>query len=568
MQWVQRWLAQIQAQLGELTVSQKLLIGMLVLLIPAMLWIVVQYASEPRMVPLLDQSIEASQRAKITAYLDNRAIEYRAVQDRILVPPDKRMDALAALQMQQMLPDDTSQGFDKLVERQTWWQSSEQNQQLYQIAKQKVLGRVLSANSWVANATVIISRPVDKGFGATSQRPTASVNLVTEGDGLDRHKVNAVAGLVSGAVAEMQPEDVTVIDAVAGRQWNVRSDQQMLTGSYLETIRKQERYYHDKIASALSYVPDAIVAVNVKVDPSRQQTESTSYNREESVELLKSERSEETQDRDAATGGEPGVRANTGMNIADGSGGGGTVSTSEQEESEFEPFAGKTHKVSSRPSGVPTRISATVNLPRSFFVRLYRQQQGDGGGGAPAGGQGQGGGGPQGQAQPTDQQLQPVIEEHRQRIQEQVTPLVDAEEQGEVVVDVYPDGGGPAGRVGRAQMAGPSGALAWQGYIKPVTLGVLALVSIGLMLFMVRRAAQRPASQPTAEELAGVPPSLSSEDGEMVGEAGEVEPALQGMELDEDELRQRKITEQVSEMINKDPEEVGLVFSRLAQRNE
>jgi flagellar biosynthesis/type III secretory pathway M-ring protein FliF/YscJ len=111
--------------------------------------------------------------------------------------------------------------------------------------------------------------------------------------------------------------------------------------------------------------------------------------------------------------------------------------------------------------------------------------------------------------------------------------------------------------------------MGWRGYVRPVTLGVLAVVSIGLMLFMVRRAAQRPAPPPSAEELAGVPPTLSSEEGdEMVGEAGEVEPPLPGMELDEDTLRQRKITEQVSEMIKNDPEEVGLVFSRLARRNE
>jgi len=89
MDFVKRWLTQIQAQLTELTVSQKLLIGTLMVVIPMMLLMIFQWAASPEMVPVLDQPLDSARQTRITATLDSRGVEYKIDGDRIMVPREK-----------------------------------------------------------------------------------------------------------------------------------------------------------------------------------------------------------------------------------------------------------------------------------------------------------------------------------------------------------------------------------------------------------------------------------------------------------------------------------------------
>jgi flagellar biosynthesis/type III secretory pathway M-ring protein FliF/YscJ len=549
MDFIRRWLAQIRVQLANLTLSQKLLIGTLALMVPMVLWLVAQYAGSPQLVPVLDQSIDAVKRSQIIAYLEGHQIAFDTSGDRILVPVERRNQVLASLQESRLLPEDTSKGFDALVEKQSWLQSNEQNRQLYDIARQNVLAQVIREFPGVKQATVLISKPQQIGFGATAHRPSASVNVVLATGQLDQKRVDAIAGLVSGAVAEMLPGDVTVIDAVAGRQWKVRDTESMTSGDYLELINNQERYYRDKISSALSYIRNVIVAVNVEVDMTQRKTDSTSFDRDKSVELLTRERNNSTKESDAASGGEPGPRANTGATIAGSGAAPGRSSSSEETETSFEPHAAKVHEIAAIPGGTPSRISATVNIPRSFFVALHRKAK------------------PDDKQEPTDEAIKALVAEHLDRVQKQVMPLIKTKDPGTVVVDVYPDGAEAGGAAaGDPAAAGVGASMLVGGYAKPIGLGALALVSVSMMMLMVRKAAQRPMT-PSIEELAGVPPQVPTED-ELIGEAEASEPTLQGMELDEQTLRHKKLTEQVTEMIKANPNDVSGLVNRWVRKEE
>ncbi len=549
MEFVRRWLAQIQTQLSELTVSQKLLMGTLALFIPIVLGLMWMWAAQPQMSPLLDQPLSAEQRLRITSYLESQSIAFRTEGDRVLIPTERRSEALAGLQLQQLLPEDTSQGFRAILEQQNWWQSSAQNRQVYNIALQNEIGRVIRSYPWVRRATVIISRPQNEGFGATHMRPTASVNVEASGGRFDRKRADAVAGLVSGAVAEMRPEDVTVIDAVAGRQWRTQGEEEILPGDYLEHIEAQERFYREKVTRALGYIRGVIVAVNVEVDLTRKETHKSLIDKDGSAELLKREftRSTTTTERDVA--GEPGARPNTGMaiNTAESS---GTSSTSEERESEFDTFPGTIDEKAWSPGGAPTRISATVNVPHSYFVSLYmRGEEEDA-------------------DPPADDAVGPLIAERSEAIRKQVENILSARQPGRVVVDVYPDAqtafGGSGGEAAEAGVG--STLLVGRGWVKPVGLGALALVSVGLMLMMVRKANQQN-EPPSAEEIAGLPPQLPNEE-DVIGEADESDTALPGMELDEDEMRSRKIAEQVGEMVKSNPADAATLIKRWASHEE
>ena len=86
------------------------------------------------------------------------------------------------------------------------------------------------------------------------------------------------------------------------------------------------------------------------------------------------------------------------------------------------------------------------------------------------------------------------------------------------------------------------------------------MLALAFMFFMVRKATQEEVL-PTIEELAGVPPTLPNED-ELIGEADELEATMDGVELDEEQIRARKVAEQISDMIKSSPEEAGTLIGK------
>lgn len=535
MEWLKNWVAQIQVQLGELSVTQKMLIASLSVIAFAAIFLVAVYTGQPEMVPLIDRGASESQRSTVVSYLESRGEKYEMRGDQIYVPAARRASIAAAIQTD--AAPDSGSGFAQLIEQQTWWQSNEQYRQLYNIALQNELSRSVGRMRNVEKAKVIISHPKLTGFAATHRRPSASVNVELLSGTLNQATANAIAGLVSGAVAEMNPEDVVVIDAKAGRQFRARDDEQMIPSDFLELVQHQERLYRDKLTDALSYIPNVIVAVNVEMQTTRRQRDSTQYDKDKSVALITSERSHSENTTEKRDGGEPGARSNIGADIA-GGGGEGRSSTVEESESEFSPYAGVTHLKEFEPGGVPVRVSATVNVPRSYFVALFMQGKAED---AP---------------EPDDAALQAIYTEHLERIKKQVQPLLVTKDAGQLVVDVYPDASASTATAGVGGVSGGGVMALLSGdasrFVIPGGLGLFAAI----MLLMIARKAGQTAPIPSAAELAGLPPHLEGLS-DIMGEVGEADTALTGMELDEEQIASRKVAEQVAEMVKANPEEAA-----------
>jgi len=145
-----------------------------------------------------------------------------------------------------------------------------------------------------------------------------------------------------------------VIDAIAGRQFKVKREDQLAGGDYMETTQAQERYVREKINETLRYIRNVIVAVNVEVDLTRKQTESTKFDQASSIELQKETKTKTVENSESGSGGEPGVRANTGADIAAPP---RRKNSNEEVESTFEPTRSvtehSTHPGASRRASAP-----------------------------------------------------------------------------------------------------------------------------------------------------------------------------------------------------------------------
>ncbi|MBX9738308.1 MAG: hypothetical protein K2X32_15415, partial [Phycisphaerales bacterium] len=115
-------------------------------------------------------------------------------------------------------------------------------------------------------------------------------------------------------------------------------------------------------------------------------------------------------------------------------------------------------------------------------------------------------------------------------------------------------GGGEAGLM--SQLLTPT-------TIRTGVLAAVILAAMGMMLMLVKKAS-KPLDLPTAQEIVGLPPALESQS-DLVGEADEGSAAMVGIELQEDELKYKKMLEQVQDMVKKSPSDSAAILNRWVQ---
>ena len=537
MDFLSKQWQQIYSQLHRLNLTQRWLIMSLAVILALILFLVALYTGEQDMAPITQFAGE--RQGTIVTQLQAAGITVKTQGNQILVPRSRLIDALVILEERDLMAADISAAFDELERNRSPWDSNGARNQAYLIAKQKVLGNVVSRMRGVKEAAVVISLPQHTGFGATAQRPTAAVTVWMQGGKqVDKRLVEAIAGLVSGAVAEMHAGDVDITDANLGRHFTVADENEVLPSETFELVEHVRQRFRGEIERTLSYIPGVIVAVNVKVDSVRQ-TRLTRIGYEKN-EPLRSERTREETHSERGFAGEPGAEPNVTMDIA-GGGGAGMASTVSETETAFGD-----KRLTERADSVeighrPQEINVTVNVPRSYFVQLWQQSQ------------------PAEAPPPDDAALQPIIDRQLAQIQEQIRPLIRSESDGSVAAYMIPDSTAMFAAAGGAATGGVEALLTSQ-WVKPAGLGLLAVSSLGIMFYMVRKSTQQP-DLPSIEELAGVPPTLPSEE-DLIGEADEVDPTMAGVELDDEELAVRRIADQISEMVKSSPTEAAQIFTK------
>lgn len=548
MEQLRRILERVRTHLGKLTPSQRLLLASLGVISLMALFLISQYASKRSMVDLMN----GDDQMETVRFLQTQGIEAEQRDGRIWVPDGSRRVALAAMAEGGRLPEDSAVLFDSLIDKQKWTNSREQNLQLYTIALQNELSRVVSSFRGIKSATVILDVPEAAGIGRSVRQPTASATVfTTDGAGLNQRTVDAIAYTIAGARAGLAVESVRVVDGSNGRQHAASSADEMGSSNYLEHASAVEKSMRGKLQELLGYIPGVIVAVTARVDIAREQSRITAYASPDDggtvVGLATSDSIESVSESRDSRSAEPGLRSNAAADINRG-GSGQTGFTSEKSDTLLENYVGS--KITDRvdPKGMPTRLVASINIPESYVIAALAAGSEE-----------------EEPEPPSPEEIQQRFDEIRRDVEESVKPHLETEGfAGEVRVSLI-RGDAPAGgttqRAGFFGGGGDSGMLGLgEGILDKALLVVLSLVSLGLMVTMVRRAG-RDAKMPTAEELVGLPPVLETAT-DLIGEVDESEAALDGIEVGEDQITQTKQLEQVGEMVRSAPDQAAKLINR------
>jgi flagellar biosynthesis/type III secretory pathway M-ring protein FliF/YscJ len=552
MEYLRRTIAQVAQQLEVLNRSQRIAIALCATLVAGSLFWLVQYSVEPEMVPLMSENFQWTELEDAVSALKAENISIKQIGSQIYIRPDDRSRAMMALAQADALPEDISVGFAELMADNDPFRPSDENIWRRQRALDVELARMIASSSAVTSARVITQAKSRRRVGAMSNiAPTASVYVkMAHGQTLNRSMVDGFARLVASAIPGLSPHRVTVMDAATNLAASPPDPEDAMGAGLLEEKKQNERHIADKLATALQSIPNVLISVSVELDV--QHTKSTSQIWDKPQP--KSESSNTSSNRDISQPAETGVNPNVGLAV----GGGGAGTSNESEESKTEFYDVKATKIENTVK-VPfdvTRAMAAISIPRSFLAGVYQARFGK----------------IEDPSKLDDEEgFQKLRQEEIERVRLTAMKILMTASKDDVDVDVYYDLAEdtptlrtfPGDGMAVASTDAGLGGYAKQ-YGTQAGLMVLALISFVMMSRMTRQSA----AAARAKLDRGMP--LDTEEdlhivNGPVGKADISDGILFGQELDEETLRIGQLSEQISEMVESDPETTAELIRRWAE---
>jgi flagellar M-ring protein FliF len=555
-------LARLQQQLSGLTASQRMLSATLVAIMAMTLIWWGKYSGEAELEPLLNQSFSQDDIGQITTHLDARGIRYTVSGDRIMVPSDRKIEVLADLGFSHLLPKTTNAGFDEIVKQMTPWDPADKTAHLWTEAKQRTLASVIGNFPGVREADVVIDPRDERRFDGHDVMPTAMVYITTaSGDDAEqgvKRIATAAADVVAGSEAGLSRGHVTVVvDGATIPVPDKDAEDGLPDGdSIVGAIRENEGMYRDKIKQQLGFITGLFVSVRVDLNTKKVETQETTVDPKTSAHLAVSEEEHTVESTGASPGGEPGASSNLTTNgaLAVGGGGGGSgggTSSEDQTSTTYQNvISSRTQSTVQGPGDAPP-VSASVRVPRSYFIGMYKDLH-------------------KGADPDSDQAgLDALVKQELDTIRADVRSCTGIKTDDAVTVNWYSDGvsaaeslSGPA-----AQTTSSPVTLLLETHVRDIGVGALAAFSMLMVLMMARKGAAPialPVGDVESPKEKGTP-RLSPES-QAIGEVGEGDRTMEGMELDEEAIKTQQMIEQVSSMVTENPDAAANLVKRWLNR--
>ncbi len=253
----------------------------------------------------LYKDLEPADAQTMATQLDAQNIPHQISADgkTVSVPADK-LDAARLLTATQGQPHSGRMGFE-IFDKMSWGQTEFDEKVAYQRAMEGELERTIQTLADVQTARVHLVMPTDSVFLDRQRAAKASVILRLKHNSLSKDAVAAIANLVSGAVDELKPEDVSIIDADSDRSLGLGHDGP-------GNSQDEEARLTDRLINTLEPVVGAnAIRASVNVDYDQASTDSNEEKYDPSVSaLLSVQRTDDEAGGAAVPSGVPGTASN------------------------------------------------------------------------------------------------------------------------------------------------------------------------------------------------------------------------------------------------------------------
>ena len=278
-------------------------------------------AGQPEM-GLLYAGLEPSAAGEVVTALDQRGVAYEVRGDSIFVDIGQR-DSLRMSLASEGLPTAGGGGYELLDSLSGFGTTSQMFDAAYWRAKEGEIARTLLALPQVKAARVHIASAPSRAFQPDSQ-PTASVTLTTASGSLDEAQARAIRHLVASAVAGMTPDNVQIIDTVAGLIGGSEPD--AFNAGSADDRAAAIKGNVERLLAARVGEGKAIVEVSIDLNSEREAITERRFDPQGRVAI-----SSETEERsDSST--EPGGEVTVASNLPEGDAGAGDQGRSQSSE--------------------------------------------------------------------------------------------------------------------------------------------------------------------------------------------------------------------------------------------
>jgi flagellar M-ring protein FliF len=283
---------------------QRIYLGVGVAITLGAIAVIGQLMSSPDYKPLMS-GMQPADAQSVGTELAAKKIPYTISADgaSISVPADQ-VDAARLEVASHDAPHSGRIGFE-IFDKVSWGETEFDEKVNYQRALEGELERTIQTMSNVSSARVHLVMATDSVFMDRERGAKASVTLRIKNGGLSRQEIGAITRLVAGAVDELKPQDVTVIDADTDQWLSANSNspggddqlEQDLTKRLLATL------------APIVGADNIHATVNVEYETNSSEENQEKYDPSVSVPLSM-QTSEQTSSTGSAIGGVPGTSSN------------------------------------------------------------------------------------------------------------------------------------------------------------------------------------------------------------------------------------------------------------------
>jgi flagellar M-ring protein FliF len=260
---------------------------------------------------LLYSNLDLKEAGSITAALDQAGIKYEVKGDgsTIMVPRDEVASTRLMLSGKG-LPTAGSVGYEIFDEANALGQTDFVQQLNRQRALEGELARTIGALDGITSARVHLVLPKRQLFEEEAEQPASSVSIGVGGREPTAEQVRAIQNLVAGAVPNMRPDRVTVVDqhakTLSGGETGMAAEADGRKSEVEQRIAKQVKTLVEGLVGA----GKARVNVSADLDLARVTTQEEKYDPDGQVIRSETTSDENSRENSADDSGQASVAAN------------------------------------------------------------------------------------------------------------------------------------------------------------------------------------------------------------------------------------------------------------------
>lgn len=300
--------------------------------------------------------------------------DFRREGNKIMVPASEAETYHAALAEGGSLPLNWGSELEKQMEKGGLFSTPEDVNTRKMAALSNYLDRVLSAIPAIEKASVVLAPSKKRGYSQRGSSVTAAVNVTPRrGHELTMQLVQGIRVSVANAVPDLNSTGVVIFDQRNGKAHTAETDD-AYDNKLLTRIQQFEKDYYTKITSALSYIDDVIVTVNVDVEKIKTSVRRSQKLDPKSFETFTNSRKDEDTSREEPDRGEPGNKPNQPRNLQMANGDIKTRTTKKTDSTVQNIPIDVTHLEEVMIGAMPEAVQVSISIPEDYYVAVAAKQ--------------------------------------------------------------------------------------------------------------------------------------------------------------------------------------------------